>query len=655
MGLRAIVRVVGLSILLLNNVPPLHAATVGGGDPPSAALGATLQELNTSVSPGIAVPGEVALVRSVYDRVGMTLLWSTHRQLSEQARELVKILHAADTFGLAPSDYAADVLIATAGQLGSTPSEADSARFDVLLTRAAVRLISQLHYGRIDPRAAGFELAGSRSDLNVAAAVGALASAPSVGDAVRIAEPHFYHYGLLKGALLHYRALAAHPELTHLPSFGKHTLHVRDTYVGAPALRKLLVAVGDLSEPGGDAADASQTLDAALVEALEHFQDRHGLTADGTLGASTFAALTTPMAQRVRQIELTLERWRWLPAFDAPPIIVNIPEFRLFAFDTTADRVASILQMPVIVGQTYPSKRTPVFVGDLQYVVFRPYWDVPRSITVREMLPAIRAHSDYLQRNHLEIVRGQSDDAAVMQTTPETIAALAAGQLRLRQRPGDDNALGLIKFLFPNTHNVYMHSTPAHQLFQVSRRAFSHGCIRVSDPTALAAFVLRNAAKPLDHAQIDAAMHGTQSLRIQLSKPIRVMILYGTAMATEAGPVQFFDDIYGHDRKLEALLSLRPVDGGRDGGSAFLRSAAPADDYSRGRRIPAPGAPASHFSDVDPQLNAHHEATEREPQSIAQFEKSAFVRMFPRTDCYGRTKSDTGISAEICHAVSFSR
>jgi murein L,D-transpeptidase YcbB/YkuD len=321
----------------------------------------------------------------------------------------------------------------------------------------------------------------------------------------------------------------------------------------------LLVAEGDLSEPGGDVADASQTLDAAVVEALKHFQDRHGLTADGTLGASTFAALTTPMAQRVRQIELTLERWRWLPAFDAPPIIVNIPEFRLFAFDTTADRVASILQMPVIVGQTYPSKRTPIFVGDLKYVAFRPYWDIPRSITVHEMLPAIRAHSDYLQRNHLEIVRGESDDAAVMQPTPETIAALAAGQLRLRQRPGDDNALGLIKFLFPNTHNVYMYSTPAHQLFLASRRAFSHGCIRVSDPTALAAYVLRNAGAPWDRTQIDAAMHDTKSLRVELREPIRVMILYGTAMATEAGPVQFFDDIYGHDRKLEALLSLRPV------------------------------------------------------------------------------------------------
>jgi murein L,D-transpeptidase YcbB/YkuD len=269
------------------------------------------------------------------------------------------------------------------------------------------------------------------------------------------------------------------------------------------------------------------------------------------------------MAQRVRQIELTLERWRWLPAFDTPPIIVNIPQFRLFAFRTTEDRFVDILQMPVIVGQAYPRSRTPVFVGEMKYIIFRPYWDVPRSITVREMLPEIHTHADYLQRNNLEIVRGQSDAATVMSPTSATIAALAAGQLRLRQRPGDDNALGLIKFAFPNAHDVYLHSTPARRLFLQSRRAFSHGCIRVSDPIALAAYVLRNNAGGWDEEKIGTAMRANNSARVNLAQPIRVMVLYGTAMATEAGPIQFFDDIYGHDRKLEALLDLRPVHGAR--------------------------------------------------------------------------------------------
>jgi murein L,D-transpeptidase YcbB/YkuD len=297
-------------------------------------------------------------------------------------------------------------------------------------------------------------------------------------------------------------------------------------------------------------------LDAELVLGLQHYQARHGLEPDGSLGPATFAALTTPIAVRVRQIELTLERWRWLPPFDTPPIVVNIPEFQLFAFSTTADRVASILQMPVIVGQAYADKRTPIFVGDLKYVVFRPYWDVPRSILLREMLPKIRANPDYLAKEHLEIVAGASDQSPVVAPTPANIADLAAGQLRLRQRSGPDNSLGLIKFIFPNGHDVYMHSTPARRLFSESQRAFSHGCIRVSDPAALAVFVLRNAVPSWSRAEIDAAMQAGDNRRVALRQPIHVMILYGTALATEAGPVQFFADIYGLDAKLERLLGL---------------------------------------------------------------------------------------------------
>lgn len=545
-----------LVVLLLPD--PLSNAATPERNAQPGALAAALEELSTKPQ-FRALAAEAMLVRSIYGRSNSTLLWSTRGRLSGQARELVKILRATDELGLEPSAYSADLLAATATQLGSQSSEEDYAKFDKSLTQAAVRLLSHLHYGRVDPAAAGFELTESRHDLDIASAVAALASSANVPDAVAAAEPHFFHYSLLKTALRQYRSLAVDPALTQLPPLGKRTLHLGDAYDAAPALRKLLTAEGDLPVAGNDAVDLSPTLDAVLVSGLKHFQDRHGLIADGTLGATTFAALRTPITQRVRQIELTLERWRWLPAFQTPPIIVNIPEFKLFAFDTTADRVASMLQMPVIVGQTNPSKRTPVFLGDLKYLIFRPYWNVPRSITMHEMLPAIRAHSDYLERNHLEIVRGESDEAEVLKTTPTTIAALAAGQLRLRQRPGDDNALGLIKFLFPNAHNVYLHSTPGHGLFLASRRAFSHGCIRVSDPAALAAYVLRNADTRWDSARIEAAMHDSKSLRVDLREPIHVMILYGTAMAMEDGRMEFFDDIYGHDRKLEQLLSLRAV------------------------------------------------------------------------------------------------
>jgi len=277
------------------------------------------------------------------------------------------------------------------------------------------------------------------------------------------------------------------------------------------------------------------------------------------LGKSTFNVLTTSFAKRVRQIDLTLERWRWLPPFETPPIIVNIPQFRLFAFRTTEDRVADLLQMDVIVGKTYPRTQTPVFESDMRYVVFRPYWDIPPSILRNEMLPKIRANPGYLAAQRLQIVNGQGDNSPVVPPSPAAIEGLAAGKLRLRQMPGEDNALGLVKFMFPNTYNVYLHSTPAHRLFKESVRAFSHGCIRVSDPLALATYVMRDEPGGWTREKIDATMSGSTTVRVNLEHPIRVLILYGTALATEAGPILFFDDLYGLDRKLEHQLGLAPA------------------------------------------------------------------------------------------------
>ena len=261
---------------------------------------------------------------------------------------------------------------------------------------------------------------------------------------------------------------------------------------GAPALREVLERLEDLP-PGSGGGGADLNYDTHLSAGVAHFQDRHGLKADGALGKSTLAALQAPLERRMRQISLTLERWRWLRPFKTPPLIVNIPQYRLFAFRTTEDRVADILQMNVIVGRAYANTQTPVFEGAMTYVVLRPYWDIPRSILRNEMLPKIRANPGYLSAQRLEIVNGQSDSSPVVPPTPENIEALAAGRLRIRQQPGEDNALGLAKFMFPNVYNVYLHSTPAHNLFKESVRAFSHGCIRVADPLALATLVLKNA------------------------------------------------------------------------------------------------------------------------------------------------------------------
>ncbi|MGH8199262.1 MAG: L,D-transpeptidase family protein [Steroidobacteraceae bacterium] len=425
-------------------------------------------------------------------------LWLTHGRPTREALAILEVLQEAGAYGLEPADYDATRLstLATA-MVASHPSgiggtlyrvadpacgDLGEAQFDLDLSAAAIALVSDLHYGRIDPRAAGFELGAPRpDDLDLANAVRSLATSDNATRALASFEPQFEHYRLLEQALVHYRKLAA----------------------------------------------ASPT-DAML-------------------------------ASRVRKVDLTLERWRWLPPFQTPPIIVNIPEFRLFAFKQTADRAADILQMDVIVGRTFPRTRTPVFAADMKSVIFRPYWYVPRSIIMREMLPKIRANPVYLTAQHLEIV-SVGPGAAVLPVTRDTIAALAAGTARLRQQPGPDNALGLIKFDLPNFHDVYLHSTPAQQLFLRSRRAFSHGCIRVSDPVALAAYVLRDTPGDWTPAKIEAAMRGTETRRVALAKPIRVMILYGTVLAKEGGEVLFFDDLYGQDRRLSRRLGLAPVE-----------------------------------------------------------------------------------------------
>ena len=502
--------------------------------------------------------GGMEALQSLYGSGGVAL-WSRDGHETPQAQALLHELADAESYGLESKDYRASEIAQLAGALsGGASDTARWQRFDVRLTAAAVRFIADLHYGRVTPESAGFKLQQERLPFDMAAAVRQVAGASEVPRAISAVEPPFVHYGLLKTALAKFRHIAAESaDWKPLPP-PPAKLRVGDAYAGAPQLRHMLTVLGDL--PAGESAPVDEGIfDADLSFGVRNFQSRHGLAQDGLLGKVTYADLKTPPAQWVRQIVLTLERWRWLKPFETPPIIVNIPEFELYAFRTTEDRLGSILAMDVIVGKTYAHTQTPVFEDEMKYVVLRPYWDVPRSITVNEMLPKIRANPRYLAAQRLELVAGPSDSSPVVPPTPENIAALAAGRLRVRQAPGEDNALGLAKFIFPNSYNVYLHSTPAHNLFNEPVRAFSHGCIRVSDPLALATLVLKNAPGDWTREKIDAAMHGDKTLRIDLTRPITVLILYATALATEAGPVMFFDDIYGYDKKLERQLALPPV------------------------------------------------------------------------------------------------
>jgi murein L,D-transpeptidase YcbB/YkuD len=483
---------------------------------------------------------------------GPETLWFDEARLTLQAKQVLEALRHADVHGLHPSDYG---LPLQPGEIDAViAGKADASvrrRFEDALSRAAARFIGDLHDGRIDPQRAGFNLPRPKVAFDATSGLRRLASSADVAATLESFEPAAPPYKHLKSALRQYRTLARQAQLTRLPPLPSRSIKAGMEYAGAKQLRELLRAVGDLTSE--DSSD-STTFDDELAAALRSFQQRHGLDDDGVLGPRTFAALTTPLAQRVQQIVLSMERWRWLQAVGHPEIVVNIPQYMLFALPRLDEPATELVEMPVIVGQTASHTRTPVFTSEITQVVFQPYWDVPRGILVRELLPLIRKDVSYLDRHQMEIVQGPGDDARIVPPTAEAIEDLASGKLRLRQRPGPQNSLGPVKLVMPNPYAVYLHGTPAQNLFQRSQRTFSHGCIRASDPAALVEYVLRDQRETWNRQAIDEAMCGTRTVRVRVEKPISVVVFYATAAATSSGRTLFFEDIYGHDRKLAALL-----------------------------------------------------------------------------------------------------
>jgi murein L,D-transpeptidase YcbB/YkuD len=280
-----------------------------------------------------------------------------------------------------------------------------------------------------------------------------------------------------------------------------------------------------------------------MEEAIQHFQARHGLSDDGVLGRGTIDALNVPPAQRVRQLELTLERLRWLPDLGkGPMIVVNLPAYRLWALNDASTEAP--LEMRVVVGSAIKTE-TPLFVGQMRYLEFNPYWNVPRSILAKEILPKLERNPAYLAQNDMETVPANA-----------SAADLRAGRARVRQRPGPKNALGAIKFALPNPMDIYLHSTPAQELFGRSRRDLSHGCIRVEHPAALAQYVL-GGQRRWDADTIQTALQPGPMRHVDLTRAIPVVIFYATATVDREGSARFATDIYGRDAKLEQDLAAR--------------------------------------------------------------------------------------------------
>jgi L,D-transpeptidase YcbB len=447
------------------------------------------------------------------------------------------VLRKAPLQGLDPQDY-------RAGELERELAAGDtgSAGFDVELTSAMLHYLADLRVGRVRSE---YHTRLPDARLNQYDPVERLRSGLATGKlqaAVAAAEPQFAQYAQVKAALAHYRELSAQP----YPPLPKPRAKVaaNGDYPAADELFKRLVLLGDLPPDAPPPADGVYS--ESMEEGVRQFQSRHGLVDDGVLGAATIDALNVPPARRVGQLELTLERMRWVPDLGPGPlVVVNLPTYQLWALrNGAAGNTEAPLEMRVVVGAAMKTE-TPLFIGQMRYLEFNPYWNVPRSILEKEILPKLARNPAYLAQNDMETVPAGA-----------SIDDLRAGRARVRQRPGPKNALGAVKFAMPNPMDIYLHSTPARELFQRSRRDLSHGCIRVEQPAALAQFALGRQPQ-WDADAIQDALQAGPTRHVDLDQPIPVLIFYTTAFVDSHGRPHFAADIYGRDARLRKELAAR--------------------------------------------------------------------------------------------------
>ena len=496
--------------------------------------------------------------RNFYAPSNYALAWLKDGHPTRQALAAITALEQADQVGLDPEDYDGphwkDRIARFSGG-NQNPSEDEPARFDLALTVSLMRYVSEVQFGRVKPERVHLGADDARSQFNMPQFLrDEIVNSHDVAAALSNLEPPYILYRRTEEVLRQYMKLAAQDDgekLPPLPPGKKKTIDPGDNYPGVPRLVRLLKLVGDLP-PNADVAPDSILYQDPIVDAVKRFQERHGLTADGRMGKDTLEQLNTPLSVRVRQLQLTLERWRWAPrVFNPPPILVNIPEFVLRGFGP-GETIE--LTMKVVVGKSYRT-HTPVFEQNMSYLIFRPYWNVPLPIQRGEIVPKIKKDPDYLVKNQFEVVDHHGTVVSTGAVSDAQLAQLTTGALNVRQRPGPKNSLGLLKFVFPNEHNVYLHGTPAQELFSRTRRDFSHGCIRVEDPAALADWILHGYGGWTKDKIVDAMNNGPDSQQVNLPQKRPVVIIYATAVVLPDGEVKFFQDIYGHDTHLEKALA----------------------------------------------------------------------------------------------------
>ncbi len=477
-----------------------------------------------------------------YAQRGYTPAWAD----AAHARQALAMLADAHKHGLRSADYP----LASAALDPGEPGSAAGVGADVQLSAAVLRYMADLHCGRVSTTWSAPYLAAKRAALDAPQRLATALAQGGVASLAQTVQPELAQYGYTMAALARYRQRDGEADVTLTPLQKKGSIRPADAYAGAPALHRRLVQLGDL--PPTTAAGTAGKYTQALSEGVRAFQLRHGLEADGFLGRGTMQALSVPLKQRTVQLGLALERLRWLPRFAAGRVlVVNIPAYQLQAFDTAVPGQAPQLQMRVIVGQAVKSE-TPMLVDTMRHLELNPYWNVPRSIERDEILQKLAADPDYLLKNEMELVP-RAGTTPITVVDAAAIEGLRAGTYRVRQRPGSANALGAVKFVMPNPLSIYLHSTPTRNLFAKARRDFSHGCIRVEQPEALAQFVL-NGKEGWDQTAIEDAIAAGKNQWVKLPAIVQVLLDYTTARANADGGVVFYDDIYKLDDALAKSL-----------------------------------------------------------------------------------------------------
>jgi murein L,D-transpeptidase YcbB/YkuD len=467
-----------------------------------------------------------------------TLAWIVPDGPTERTHHALNVLRSAAAHGLDPAHYGEPDLRHAAASLTNEDEELPQpaqaiAEFDVRVTASLLQLARDVATGRLTPKTIDPRWNSRREPPDYVAALLA-ATDGDIASFLDTVQPLHPEYAALRLALARLRG-----QTSGWPAVPRAPLKVGQWNAGVVLpLRQRLASGGYLDAKTG--ADSPQ-FDADVASALAAFQGHHGLPATGALDRATLEKLNVPLEARIKQVALNLERWRWLPNdLGARHFVVNVPQFHLIA----RENGTPVLDMRVVVGKR--GNETPLFSDQMETVVFSPYWNVPETIALEETAPAVAKDPDFLARNNMEVVNAAGRVVAADEIPWGDPAALEG--LRFRQRPGANNALGYVKFLFPNKHAVYLHDTPADALFKRIGRAFSHGCVRVEQPEALARYVLRDQPEWTEDA-IRTAMRSGDERHVKLAQPIPVHIIYMTAWVDERGGLHFADDVYGYDAR----------------------------------------------------------------------------------------------------------